>query len=80
MSWTDQKVRWEISGKVILIELKIGDNKINGAQLIREAPRKKGYCVFKLNLTKLCFNNPIKQMGAFGHIKLFQTVTMVKHN
>ena len=40
MSWTDQKVRWEISGKVILIELKIGDNKINGAQLIREAPRK----------------------------------------
>ena len=40
MSWTDQKVRWEISGKVILIELKIGDNKINEAQLIRESPRK----------------------------------------
>ena len=33
MTWTDQKVRWEISGKVVLMELKIGDNKINGTNL-----------------------------------------------
>ena len=33
MTWTDQKVRWEISGKVIFMELKIGDNKINGTNL-----------------------------------------------